>query len=45
LSRPIRKTAKEAEEKTLLSEGRSVLKKEFDRAGVVRDTALIRTYL
>jgi hypothetical protein len=37
LARPIRKTAKEGKEKTLLSEGRSVLKKEFDRADIVRD--------
>jgi hypothetical protein len=34
------KTDKEGEEKTLLSEGRSVLKKEFDRADIVRDVRL-----
>jgi hypothetical protein len=37
LSGPIGKTPKEAEEKTLLGEWRSVPKKVFDRADIVRD--------
>jgi hypothetical protein len=39
LSRPIRKTTKKAEEKTLSSESRrrSALKKVFDTADIVRD--------
>jgi hypothetical protein len=44
LARPIRKTAKEGKEKTPLSEGRSVLKKEFDRADIVRD-AIVMIFL
>jgi hypothetical protein len=41
LSRLIRQTAKEAEEETLLSEGRSVPQKVFDRTDLVRDVRLV----